>query len=96
MGVPVVTKIGDRHAARVGASLMHAAGLPEMVATDDAGYVRIAAELAHDHARRAGLRAGLREQMRASTLMDQPAFAARFYEVVREMWREWCAGRSKS
>lgn len=95
MGVPVVTKIGDRHAARVGASLLHAAELPDLIANDDDAYVAIAASLARGHARRAELRARLREQMRTSTLMNQPAFAARFYDVVRTMWREWCVTQSK-
>jgi len=91
MGVPVVTKIGDRHAARVGASLLHAAGLPDLIAADDDGYVAVAAALARDLARLAALRAGLRAQVRASTLMNQPMFAARFYDGVRTAWREWCA-----
>lgn len=94
MGVPVVTKAGDRHAARVGMSLMNATGLNNLVARSDDEYVAIATALARDHARRAALRAGLREQMRASTLMKQPAFAARFYDVVRAMWRGWCATQS--
>ncbi|MGA0174917.1 MAG: glycosyltransferase, partial [Phycisphaerales bacterium] len=43
MGVPVVTLAGSAHRARVGASLLHWAGMPEMVATDVAGFGAIAA-----------------------------------------------------
>src|SRR5208283_2084439 len=46
MGVPVVTAVGDRHASRVGASLLGAVGHPEWVARDRDDYVRVAADLA--------------------------------------------------
>lgn len=46
MGVPVVTLSGTSHAGRVGASLLAQAGLPQLIATDGAGYVAIAVALA--------------------------------------------------
>ena len=78
MGVPVVTLAGATHAARMGASLLGAAGLPELVATDAAGYLRIAASLAADLPRLATMRAGLRERLQSSRLMDKAGFARDF------------------
>src|SRR5678815_3324539 len=48
MGVPVVTVAGDRHASRVGASLLSAAGLGELVGGSVDEYITIAAGLAKD------------------------------------------------
>jgi predicted O-linked N-acetylglucosamine transferase (SPINDLY family) len=90
MGVPVVTIAGDRHAARVGASLLSAAGLGELVAHDAAGFVRITGELAQDRSRLAALRSDLRERMRASVLVDQAAYGARFFGALRQEWVRWC------
>jgi predicted O-linked N-acetylglucosamine transferase (SPINDLY family) len=90
MGVPVVTIAGDRHAARVGASLLSAAGLSELVAHDATGFVRISGELARDRSGLAALRSGLRERMRASVLMDQAAYGARFFGALRQEWVRWC------
>jgi len=39
----------------------------------------------------ARLRAGLRPRMRASALMDGPAFTAGLEAAFREMRRRWCA-----
>src|SRR4029077_1267702 len=38
-GVPVVTLAGTRHAERMSASILRHAGLPELVAANEAGYV---------------------------------------------------------
>ena len=70
MGVPVVTLAGDRHSARVGASLLHHAGLGEWVANDPADYVAIAVALANDRDRLAGLRGTLRGRFAASPVCD--------------------------
>jgi predicted O-linked N-acetylglucosamine transferase (SPINDLY family) len=90
MGVPVVATLGDRHAARVSASLLHAAGHPELVATDADAFVALAAKLAQDRARLTTLRSGLRDTLRASPLCDAPAYAARFHDAIRACWRQWC------
>jgi protein O-GlcNAc transferase len=48
MGVPVVSLAGERHAGRVGKSLLGQVGLPELVAENVPEYVRVAFELATD------------------------------------------------
>ncbi len=96
MGVPMIGLLGDRHAARVGASLMSRIGLSELVARDAADYVEIAARLASDRERLASLRAGMRDRLRASPLCDGPGFARRVEDAYRGMWRRWSAARAAS
>lgn len=91
MGVPVVALLGDRHAARVSASLLQAAGHPEWIAATAADYVRIATTLATDPVALAAIRAGLRDEVRASVLLDHAGQSARFGAALRDCWAEWCA-----
>ena len=92
-GVPTVTLRGDRHAARVGASLLTAIGEPGLIADDVPSYIALAAGLGKDPARLAAYRAGLRRRLLASPLCDGPGFARRFEDAIRVMWRRWCATR---
>lgn len=91
MGVPLVTIMGDRHAARVGPSILKQIGLDELVGATADEYVAIAADLARDPQRVAALRAGMRQRMLASSLCDETGFARRMQAALREMWRRWCA-----
>ena len=86
MGAPVVTLAGDRHASRVGASLLHSMGLGELVARDAADYVRIAAALAADRVRLARLRDGMRERLKRSPLMDEEGFVRELEGAYADMW----------
>ena len=63
MGVPVITLRGNRHAARVGASILTTLGLERLVAANAAEYVAIAASLASDLDALAALRASLRPRI---------------------------------
>lgn len=88
MGVPVVTVRGDRHAARVGASLLQAIGRPEWIASDPDDYVAIAARLAGDTEKLAAQRQTLRAAMTASPLGDHAGQAARLGAALRDCWRK--------
>jgi predicted O-linked N-acetylglucosamine transferase (SPINDLY family) len=90
MGVPVVTLCGDRHVARVSASLLTAVGHPEWIGASEADYVRLATELASDRTRLAAIRTSLRGEMAASPLLDHAGQAARFGTALRDCWRTWC------
>jgi predicted O-linked N-acetylglucosamine transferase (SPINDLY family) len=92
MGVPVVSLAGQTAVGRGGLSILSNLGLTELVAHDEQQYVRIAAELAHDLPRLAGLRAALRQRMQDSPLTDAPRFARNVEAAYRRMWRRWCAG----
>ena len=90
MGVPVVSLLGDRPTSRVGASLLSAVGLPDLVAEDHESYLRAATRLAHDLTRLKELRSGLRERMQASPLCDEAGFARVMERAYRRMWQVWC------
>lgn len=90
MGVPVVALRGSRHAARVGASLLQHAGLPEWVADSESGYVEIAATRAGDPAALAALRATVARRMRSAPLTDATRFTAELERAYRECWSHWC------
>ena len=92
MGVPVVTLEGDRHAARVGSSLLRSVGLDELVARDPADFARIAAQLAGDRSRLAAFRAGLRDRIAHAPLTDAAVYGARFHAALRDAWTRYCAG----
>ena len=82
MGVPVITRLGATHPARMGASILGAAGLEGLVAHDDAGFVALAAALAADVGALTAARAAQRDLLAASRLMDHVAFARDFEEAV--------------
>lgn len=94
MGVPTIALPGTTPVSRAGLSLLTNAGLPEWVADSSEDFARIAVEHTRDLEKLAGLRAGLRERLRASPLMDAPRFARRVETEYRKMWREWC-GRAE-
>jgi predicted O-linked N-acetylglucosamine transferase (SPINDLY family)/ADP-heptose:LPS heptosyltransferase len=93
MGVPIVTLRGDRHASRVGASIMTTVGLEGFIAATPSDYVAIAARFACDLDRLAGLRSGMRERVRASPLCDAARLAGAMETAYRDMWRRWCTAQ---
>lgn len=95
MGVPVVTLMGDRHAARVGASLLRAVGREAWVADSAEDYVRIAAGLARASDELGRERATLRAEIASTALCDARAYATRVYGALREVWRRRCNGKEK-
>jgi predicted O-linked N-acetylglucosamine transferase (SPINDLY family) len=93
MGVPVVTLVGKTVVGRAGLSFASNLGMPELVAATPDAFVEAAVALAKDRPRLAALRAGLRERMRRSPLMDAPRFARHFEAALRSEWRRWSEGQ---
>ena len=87
MGVPTVTLRGERLVRRVSASTVTMAGHPEWVAEDIHQYVAIAGRLLEQRGPQ------LRDEFLASHICDGAARTRAFEDAVRELWRDWCAGR---
>jgi predicted O-linked N-acetylglucosamine transferase (SPINDLY family) len=89
MGVPVITLRGDRHAARVGASILTQVGLSEVVAETIGEYIEQAVKLSADNDYLGTLRSTLRERMETSPLCDAQRFTQNFESVLKIIWGIW-------
>lgn len=88
MGVPVLTRRGERFLSRVGESIAANAGMADWIAENDDDYRRRAIDFAARPDYLAGLRDGLRERLAASPLCDAPRFAAHFAQALKHMYRQ--------
>jgi len=88
MGVPVLTRRGNRFLSHAGESLLHTAGLDSWIADDDDDYVAKAQAYAHDRVGLAACRAGLRQQLVASPLCDATRFAGHLDAALHDMWQQ--------
>jgi len=84
-GCPVLTLPGATFAARVAASLNTHLGMVDLIAEDEADFVRKAVAIATDPAARAALRAELARRREASGLFDMDAYAEDFVRVLTEL-----------
>ncbi len=91
MGVPVVSRHGGRHVARLGLSILNQIGLGDLVTDSAKGYVDTALALAADADRLRYLRTTMRERLLRSPLMDHSAFVRELEAAYRAVWRHWCA-----
>lgn len=73
-GLPVVTCVGQTFAGRVGASVLNAVGLPEMIAATAEAYEALAIALAMDPFRLADIRARLARLRLTTPLFDTVGF----------------------
>ena len=85
-GVPMVTKLGETFVSRVGASLLHAVGLPELVAETWENYQALALSLARDPSKLLGLRERLSAQRLTAPLFNTPVFARDLEGLYRAIW----------
>jgi predicted O-linked N-acetylglucosamine transferase (SPINDLY family) len=96
MGVPVLSLLGRTPVGRAGLSIATNLGLAELVARSDDDYIGKAVELTHEIGRLSQLRAGLRDRMERSPLMDAARFACNLETAYRTAWKAWCASDSKN
>ena len=91
MGVPVLSLRGDRPAARMGASLLEAAGLSAWIAQDESSFVLNAAGLAADVAALVELRAAQRAHLLSSRLLDGASLAREVGAELKHVFDSWAA-----
>jgi predicted O-linked N-acetylglucosamine transferase (SPINDLY family) len=91
-GVPVVTWAGRTFASRVAASLVHAAGLPELACRDVAHYEETIIALAGDAPRRQAMRAHLVAARTGSPLFDSLRFARDIEALYERMMQRHAQG----
>ena len=96
MGVPVITRRGDRFIARQGESILHNVGMSDWVAADNEAYVAIAVARAADLSSLASRRADLRSRLLASPLCNAPAFARNLEAAFAGMWQAYCTQRRET
>ena len=94
MGVPILTRIGRGFAARVCASVLTAAGAPELIAANDTDYVRAAVGLATNRDVLSAIRGKLQATKAQSTLFDTPKLVGALEASYLEMARRSELGRT--
>jgi predicted O-linked N-acetylglucosamine transferase (SPINDLY family) len=93
-GLPVLTCAGETFAGRVAASLVAAAGLPELIAPSPEAYERLALDLAGSLGRLRTLRARLETGRAGAPLFDISAYVRNIEAAYARMWETWRNGQS--
>jgi predicted O-linked N-acetylglucosamine transferase (SPINDLY family) len=91
-GVPVLTVPGRTFASRVGASLVAACGLPDLICQDEDHYVGLAAALCNESDTLAGLKAHLDTYRMELPLFDSERLAREFDALLLRMHERHLAG----
>jgi predicted O-linked N-acetylglucosamine transferase (SPINDLY family) len=91
-GVPVLTCLGKTFPGRVGASLLRAIGLPELVTETLGKYEALGLRLASDHAMLAAIRAKLAQNRRTHPLFDTDRFRRHIEAAYVRMWKTFKRG----
>jgi protein O-GlcNAc transferase len=91
-GVPVVTCRGEAFAGRIASSLLHAAGLPELVTASLADYESLALALALDGEARGALREKLIRNRAGTPFFDSARHTQMMEAAYRQMWRNAQSG----
>ncbi|MBW8709271.1 MAG: tetratricopeptide repeat protein [Alphaproteobacteria bacterium] len=93
-GVPLITQMGTTFPGRVAASLLKAAGLPELITESAADFEALAVKLASDAKTLKKLRDKLAKNKPSCALFDTAAFTKHIEAAYSQMWERWLAGEN--
>jgi predicted O-linked N-acetylglucosamine transferase (SPINDLY family) len=91
-GLPLLTCRGRSFAGRVGASLLAALEMPELITENLAAYEARALELARDPAQLGAIRARLREKRAGAPLFDTAGTTRAIEAAYQQMFDRWQQG----
>ncbi|MEA2823677.1 MAG: hypothetical protein QOF03_159 [Alphaproteobacteria bacterium] len=92
-GLPVLTIKGESFASRVAASLLSAAGLPDLIVDSLDAYESLALDLARNPAALAALKEKLRQGRDSCALFDTARFTRNLEVVLGMMWERAQKGK---
>jgi predicted O-linked N-acetylglucosamine transferase (SPINDLY family) len=91
-GLPVLTQIGEALPGRVGASLLRAIGLPEMIVETEGEYEKTAIELASAPSKLEAVRAMLERNRLTTSLFNTALFTRHIEGGYQAIYRRWLEG----
>ena len=89
MGVPVISRYGQRHGSRFGYSILQNIGLEELTAATEEEYIEKAVQLAAAPELLQDLHANLRQLMQSSPLMDARGYLEAMQSRFIRIYRAW-------
>jgi predicted O-linked N-acetylglucosamine transferase (SPINDLY family) len=91
-GLPVLTRMGETFASRVGASLLMACNLPELITRTPQEYLERARELAHDPQQLKAIRQKLQDTRLQVPLFDTERFTRHIERAYDLAWERFAQG----
>jgi predicted O-linked N-acetylglucosamine transferase (SPINDLY family) len=96
LGVPVVARLGNGAASRIGGAIVKAVGLDDWVAGDNDGYVAIARKYASMPSHLEKLRADLPGMIANSAAGNIAHYTQQVEAAYRQFWRDYCASAAEA
>ena len=92
MGLPMLTYLGRSYQARMGASIVNALNLPEMVTNSLEEYESLAIELATNPDKLKKIKEKLQSNLTTAPLFDTPLFTKNIESAYTQMYERHHAG----
>jgi predicted O-linked N-acetylglucosamine transferase (SPINDLY family) len=93
MGLPLLTRIGDTFAGRVAASVLRAAGVPELITHTPEEYEALAVRLAREPALLSAIKRKIEDNRATCPLFDTPRFTRHLEAAYLGMWQRHLGGQ---
>lgn len=93
-GCPLLCYPGSLFASRVAASLLTAAGIPELIASSMEEYENIAVELALNRPKLAAIRARIEQTRYVNPLFDTERWVRNVEQLYWQAWRNYATGQN--
>ena len=94
MGVPTISIAGDRHAGRIGRSILTGVGLGRLAQSSVRGFIAAGQSLVKDRSTLKAFRKRLRGKIGASVLGDEKGLARAIEDAIFAAWRGEGSDRS--
>jgi predicted O-linked N-acetylglucosamine transferase (SPINDLY family) len=92
MGLPMITYLGKSYQARMGASIISALNLPELITNTPEEYEALAIELATNPEKLKAIKDKLKSNLSSAPLFDTPLFTKNIESAYTQMYERYHEG----